>query len=154
LGLGDHRWRAGCCFAIVRFWIVPKVLKYDEPVVAADNRFRQEFNAEAYVPICNGVDPAFQDPAQRGRLIDLFRALSAAIGKPVVAKAKGITFETTNSGSFVVTKYKLIAEKASADETIIWKRESGGLRLWAYKVDSSVFSASWGSSMWPNRASP
>ena len=137
---------------IIHFWIMPKILTYERPVDAADDRFLQEFNAGTYEQICDEATPALQDAAQRSQLIELLRDVHASLGNATAEKGKGINFETTNAGSFVVTKYKVTFARGSANETIVWKRDGDELRLWAYKIDSSAITGSWGLSMWPKPA--
>jgi len=141
----------GGCLIAVHFWIVPMIREWERPVVEANEQFHQEFNAGNYERIYEQSDSTLQDPATHDQLLQVLQDVHGTFGNATTEAVTRINFETTNLGKFVVVTCNSRFDKGSAVETITWNRGGNALHLWAYRITSGTLTASWGSSLWPNR---
>jgi hypothetical protein len=139
----------GACLITLHYWIVPKMQAWDRPIVAANERLHQEFNAGNYERIYEESDSTFHGDATHDQLLKTFQDIHGTLGNAITEHVTRIDFDTTNLGKFVVVTCKPRFEKGSAVETIAWNRGGDGLHLWAYRIASDALTAGWGSSLRP-----
>jgi hypothetical protein len=112
---------------------------HDLPAVhAAVGVFHQEFNAQDFAKIYSDSGPDFKNASSQGDFTQLLSAIHRKLGNYVSGNAGGWTDNVNTSGHFVTAGFSATFERGAAEESFVYRIDSGKALLAGYHISSNA----------------
>jgi hypothetical protein len=105
----------------------------------AVRQFHSQLDSGAYEDIIRDSDKAFQKSGSPEELLKFLTGVHSKLGTSQGFARTNVFVNASTSGTFIKVTYQSTFERGNAVETFTWRKESGGLTLVGYNVQSKVF---------------
>jgi hypothetical protein len=99
-------------------------------------RFHEQFNNAEYKQIGQEAEENFHSTEKEQELVDFLTAVHRKLGNAGAESMTNINVNATTNGTFITATYETHFDRGSAVETFTWRRNGGGVKLYAYNIQS------------------
>lgn len=105
----------------------------------AVQRFHQKFNKGQYEQIALEGDEGFADDQKRAQFMAFLESVHSKLGNADSETFVNMTVNVGTDGTFLSTEYNTTFDREHVLETYTWRKKSGKLLLYGYKIRSNSF---------------
>jgi hypothetical protein len=105
----------------------------------AVQHFHQEFNEGQYEQITLEGDDGFADKQKRAQFMALLETVHSKLGNADSESFVNMTVNVGTDGTFLSAEYNTTFDHEHVLETYTWRKKSGKLLLYGYKIRSNSF---------------
>jgi len=105
----------------------------------AVRHFHSQLDSRLYDDILQESDQAFQSSDSPEEFSKFLAGVHSKLGRSIAFTRSSIFVTVGTGGTFVRTTYSSSFEQGLAGETFVWRKTSGGLKLFAYHIESKAF---------------
>jgi len=100
--------------------------------------FHKAVDEERYEEICqNGVE-GFHEGKNHDEMVRLLKLVHSRLGNAGAEELQKLNINSTASGTFLTGDYETTFQQGSAEESFVWRKVNGELKLYSYHITSNT----------------